>query len=86
MRTNCIATRPDLTLEDTAKKTILLIDMVCSNESNKEAKREGKIRKYQQLCFELRERREGYTVMVILTVIGYLKATESEYKTNFRLR
>ena len=40
MRTNCIAKRPDLTLEDTGKKTILLIDMACPNESNKEAKRE----------------------------------------------
>ena len=60
MRTNCIARRPDLVLEDTVKKTILLIDMACPDESNNEAKREEEIRKYQQLCFELRERREVY--------------------------
>ena len=64
MRTNFIARRPDSLLEDKAKKTILLIDMARPNESNKEAKRDEKMRKYQQLYFELRERREGYTVIV----------------------
>ena len=68
IRTNCIARRPDLTLEDIAKKTILLIDTACPNESNKEAKREEEMRKYQQLCFELRERPGGYMVIVIPTV------------------
>ncbi|XP_068739641.1 uncharacterized protein [Montipora capricornis] len=66
MRTNCIARRPDLILEDNVKKTLLFIDMACPNESNKEAKREEKIRKYQQLRFELRERREGYIVKVMI--------------------
>ena len=36
MRTNGIARRPDLTLEDTSKKTILLTDMACPNEYNKQ--------------------------------------------------
>ena len=49
----------------------MLIDMACPNEASKEAKRDGKIRKYQQLCFELRERR-GYMVKVIPLVIGCL--------------
>ena len=66
MRTDCIARRPDLTLDDTSKKTILLIDMACPNENNKIAKQDGKIRKYNRLCFELQERREGYTVKVTL--------------------
>ena len=61
MRTNYLARRPDLTLEDTAKKMILLIDMAYPSESNKDLKREEKISKYQHLCFELRERREEYT-------------------------
>ena len=56
MRTDCIARRPDLTLDDTSKKTILLIDMACPNENNKIAKQDGKIRKYNRLCFELQER------------------------------
>ena len=84
MRTKCIARTPDLALEDTAKKTILLIDMVCPNESNKEAKREAKMRKYQQLCFELRERREGYTVIVIPMVIGCLGGGINEFKANIK--
>ena len=53
MKMNCIAKRPDLVLEDKDKK-ILLIDMACPNEANTEGKRDETIRKYQQLCFELR--------------------------------
>ena len=52
MRTSCAARRPDLTLEDRIEKKIMIIDMACPNESNKEKKREGKMRKYQQLYYE----------------------------------
>ena len=52
---NCIARRPDITLEETSKKTILLIDMACPNEYNKVAKQHEKIEKYHRLCFELQE-------------------------------
>ena len=83
MRMNCIARRPDLTLEDKDKKMILLIDMACPNEANKEGKRDEKIRKYQQLCFELRERR-GYMVKVIPLVIGCLGGGMSELKTSIK--
>ena len=59
MRTNCTTRRPGLTLEDEEKKTMLLVDMACSNEVNRQVKlkckREEKIKKYGQLCFELRE-------------------------------
>ena len=72
MRKNCTARRPDLTLEDSEKKEITIIDMACPNESNKDEKRGEKIRKYQQLCFELRERREDFTVKVVPSVIGCL--------------
>ena len=78
------ARRPDLILEDKVKKTILLIDMAFPKESNKEAKREEKIRKYQQLCFELRERREGYTVKVIPMIIGCLRGGMKELKVNMK--
>ena len=47
-------------------------DMACPNESNKDEKRGEKMRKYQQLCFELRERREYFTVKVAPSVIGCL--------------
>ena len=84
MRTDCIARRPDLALEDTSKKTILLIDMTCPNESNKIAKRDEKIGKYNRLCFELRERREGYTVKVIPRIIGYLEGGLKEQRKSIR--
>ena len=62
LRIECRARRPDLTLEDNEKKTVMLVDMACPSEANKHAKREEKIRKYEQLCFEIRERQPGYTV------------------------
>ena len=40
--------------------------------------------KYQQLCFEVRERREGYTVEVIPTIIGCLGGAMKELKTNIK--
>ena len=72
MRVSCVARRPDLTIEDSEKKIIMIIDMACPNEANKEEKRLEKIRKYQQLCFELRERRVGFKVKVVPAVIGCL--------------
>ena len=35
-------------------------------------KQEEKMRKYQQLCYEIRERRDGYKVKIIPVVIGCL--------------
>ena len=40
MRSRCITRRPDLMLKYTEKKTLLLTDMACPNEDNKEHKRE----------------------------------------------
>ena len=84
VRTNGIARRPDLTLEDTSKKRILLIDTACPNENNKTAKRDKKIGKYNRLCFELRERREVYTVKVVPTIIGCLGGGMKELKESIR--
>ena len=50
-----------------------MIDMACPMEANKtEKKAEKIIRKYQQLCFEIHERRSLYMVKVVPTVIGCL--------------
>ena len=84
MRTDCITSRPDLTWEVTSKKTILLIDMACPNENNKIAKQVEKIGKYNRLCFELRKRREGYTVEVVPTIIGCLGGGMKELKESIR--
>ena len=40
MRTSCTARRPDLTLKDSEKREIILLDMACPNESNKIVKRD----------------------------------------------
>ena len=72
MRKSCMARRPDLTLEDRIEKKIMIIDMAWPNELNKEKKQEEKVKKYQQLCYEIRERRDGYKVKIIPVVIGCL--------------
>lgn len=51
---------------------------------NKESKQEEKIRNYQQLCFKLQERWEGYTVTVIPTVTGWLGGGIKELKGNIK--
>ena len=84
MRTDCIARRSDLILEDKSKKTILLIDMACPNENNKIVKRDEKIGKCSRLCFELRERREDYTVKVVPSIIGCLGGGMRELKESIR--
>ena len=84
VRMDFIARRPDLRLEDTSKKLILLIDLAYPNEYNKIAKRDEKIEKYHQLCFKLRERREGYTVKVNSTITGCLGGGIKELKESIR--
>ena len=49
MRMNSTARRPDLTLEDEEKKTILLVGMTCPYEANRQVKQEEKIKKYETL-------------------------------------
>ena len=76
--------RPDLTLEDTSKKTILLLDIASPNENNKIAKWNKKIGKHNRLCFELRERQKVYTVKVIPTIIGCFGGGMKELKETIR--
>jgi len=87
MRNSCTARGPDLTLEDTEKKMILLVDMACPNEKNKDEKREEKMCKYQQLCFELREHRQGYSVEFVPVIIrclgGGIKQLENDVRKIF---
>ena len=59
--------------------------MACSTEYYKIAKRDKKIAKYNRICVELRERREGYTVKVIPAIGGgWLGGGMRELKENIR--
>ena len=64
--------RPDLTLEDKAKKKIWISDMACPQQWNIEAKRLEKLTKYRQLAYESRETHLEYEIMVVSLVIGTL--------------
>ena len=72
MRKTSSARRPDLTLEDLQERKIWLIDMACPSDSNIENKLREKRYKYQQLAFEIREKRPGHRVEIIPFVIGCL--------------
>ena len=72
MRTTCTARGPDLTLEDNETSEIYIVDMACPSENNDVNERSEKIRKYQQLCFEQRERRSSYKIQFMPAVIGWL--------------
>ena len=71
LRKTTTARRPDVTIE-LKKEKIYLVDMACPNEGNVNAKHLEKIEKYQQLAFEILERRQGYKVMITPIVIGCL--------------
>ena len=66
------ARRPDLTLEDRAKKKIWIVDMACPQEHNISDKHREKLNKYQQLTFTTREKRPGYDVKILPMIIGCL--------------
>ena len=46
--------------------------MACPQQANIAAKRNEKMTKYQQLAFELRERRPGHNITIVPIVIGAL--------------
>ena len=72
LRKTTTARRPDLILEDKEKKKIWICDMACPQQQNIATKRLRKLTKYRQLAFETRERRAGYSVMVVPLIIGAL--------------
>ena len=51
---------------------IWLCDMVCPQEDNINIKTNDKRTKFQQLAFEMGERRIGYKVIVVPVIIGCL--------------
>ena len=65
MRKTTTARRPDLTLEEAEECTIWIVDMACPAEANIAEKRREKLQKYQQLAFEIRERRVGFIAEIV---------------------
>ena len=72
LRKIATARRPDVTLEDKAKKKIWICHMACPQKRNIEAKRLEKVTKYRQLAYESRERRPEHKILVVPLVIGAL--------------
>ena len=70
MRRETTARRPDLVLEDADSKRIWIVDMACPKDENVVEKFTEKLRKYEQLAFEAREKRHGYSVNLVPMIVG----------------
>ena len=58
--------------ENDEEKKLWIVDMACPNEKNIGEKHREKLSKYQQLAFEMREKRPEYRVEIVPIVIGCL--------------
>ena len=72
LRKTATARGPDVTIEYKNKNEIFLVDMACPSKSNVDANHAEKLQKYQQIAFEIRERRPGHNVMIIPIVFDCL--------------
>ena len=59
-------------IENDDEKKLWIVDMACPNEKNIGEKHREKLTKYQQLAFEIREKRPEYRVEILPIVIGCL--------------
>ena len=57
MRKRTSARRPNVMIENDQEKKLWIVDMACPNEKNICDKHREKLTKYQQLAFEMREKR-----------------------------
>ena len=60
MRKATSARKPDVIIENDEGKKLWIVDMACPNEKNIGEKHREKLTKYQQLAFEMREKRPEY--------------------------
>ena len=86
MRKTTSARRQDVMIENDEEKKLWIVDMACPNEKNIGEKHREKLTKYQQLAFEMREKRPEYRVEIVPIVIGCLgggmKQVECQVKTS----
>ena len=72
-------------IENNEQKKLWIMDMACPNEKNIGEKHREKLTKYQQLAFEMREKRPGYRVETVPIVIGCLGGSgEKDHKGRIR--
>ena len=72
MRKTTSARRPDAMIENDEEKKLWIMDKVCPDEKNTGEKHHEKLTKYQQLAFEMREKRPEYRVEIVPIVTGCL--------------
>ena len=73
--------RPDLILETKEYRKILICDIACPQQQNIDMKRMGKLTKYRQLAFEMRERCPGYVIKVVPVIASALGGGMKMLKT-----
>ena len=73
MRKETTAQRTGVTIEYKDGKSIQIIDIACLSDQNINEKVKEKLQKYQQLAYEIRERRPGHHVDIIPDFIGCME-------------
>ena len=88
LRKTTTSRRPDLMFKEKQTKAIWICDMAYPQENNIEKKRLKKRTNYRQLAFEIRERRPGFkVVLLVISVLGdghkeMLKELENMFEKN----
>ena len=78
------ARRPDLIIEENDEKKIWIVDMACPMEKNIEKKIQEKLTKYQQLAFEIREKKPNYMVKIVPLILGCCGGGVNQLKMNIK--
>ena len=72
MRKTTSARKSDVMIENDEEKKLWIVDMACLDEKNIGEKRREKLTKYQQLAFDMEEKRPEYRVEIVPIVTGCL--------------
>ncbi|XP_021925527.1 uncharacterized protein LOC110832658 [Zootermopsis nevadensis] len=79
------ATKPDIVLIDTSGCTMYVIEFSAPAETNIVVKEAEKLTKYQDLVFELRQLYPGFTVKLVVLIIGVLGGVKSSLLADIKL-
>ena len=71
-------------IEENDEKKIWFVDMACPMEKNIEKKNREKLTHYQQLAFELREKRPNYMVKIAPLILGCCGGGVNRLKLNIK--
>lgn len=79
------ANKPDIVLIDFGEKSIFVIEFSAPSEVNINIKEDEKREKYQELLFEIRRGYQGFSVKLVVLIIGVLGGAKSTLLSNIQI-